>query len=416
MVRTVTNWPVMMASILILCLGACSSDSAPGSASGDPQATGSPGEASLATADLPEGAAEGLEVAGEVELTEAEAAAVGIETVTAERRTLTSHLSAMGRVLAHQYRQAIVSYPFPARIAENLVRAGDWVNVGESLVVLQSEEVGQATAAFYSANADHELAKVNFEREAQLFESGVGARKNLSSAEAGLRVAEANLNAAEKKLHVLGFTEEETLVLSETHQVNPIITLFAPIAGKVIKNDMILGGMVDEATEILTIMDLSRVWVEAEIYEKDIARVRNGQHVVIVVPAYPGDSFLGVITYVADVLDPTTRTITVRTGVNNPESKLKPGMFADLTIELSQNGMAVVVPAEAVLDDGGEHLVFIRIDDRLFEPRHVTVGTREGGFVEIASGVDAGEEVVTNGNFQLKSKLYEAILEAGHVH
>jgi multidrug efflux pump subunit AcrA (membrane-fusion protein) len=108
----------------------------------------------------------------------------------------------------------------------------------------------------------------------------------------------------------------------------------------------------------------------------------------------------------------------VRAGdwVNNPESKLKPGMFADLTIELSQNGAAVVVPAEAVLDDGGGHLVFIRIDGRRFEPRHVTIGTREGGFVEIASGVDAGEEVVTNGNFQLKSKLYEAILEAGHVH
>jgi len=198
--------------------------------------------------------------------------------------------------------------------------------------------------------------------------------------------------------------------------VNPIITLFAPIAGKVIKNDMILGGMVDEATEILTIMDLSRVWVEAEIYEKDIARVRNGQDVVISVPAYPRDAFRGVITYVGDVLDPDTRTITVRTEVNNTEFKLKPGMFADLTIELSQNGTALVVPAEAVLDDDGEHLVFVRIDDRRFEPRHVTLGTREGGFVEIASGVDAGEEVVTNGNFQLKSKLYEAILEAGHVH
>jgi len=162
----------------------------------------------------------------------------------------------MGRVLAHQYRQAIVSYPFPARIAEIHVRAGDWVKPGDPLVVLQSEEVGEATAAFYSANADHELAQVNFERESQLFESGVGARKNLSSAEAGLRVAEANLNAAEKKLHVLGFTEEEMQVLSETHQVNPIITLFAPIAGKVIENDMVLGGMVVEATEIL--MSLSR--------------------------------------------------------------------------------------------------------------------------------------------------------------
>jgi cobalt-zinc-cadmium efflux system membrane fusion protein len=351
-----------------------------------------------------------------VALTDVEVEAVGIRTVTAELQPLASHLSAMGRVLAHQFRQAIVSYPFPARIAEIHVRAGDWVRPGDPLVVLQSEEVGEATAAFYSTTADHELALVNFERETQLFESGVGARKNLSSAEAGLRIAEANLNAAEKKLHVLGFTEEEIHLLSETHQVNPIITLFAPIEGKVTENDMILGGMVDESTEILTILDLSRIWVEADIYEKDIALVRNGQEVEISVPAFPGDDFRGTITYVGDVLDPETRTITVRTGVDNPESKLKPGMFADLTIELSQNGTALVVPSEAVLDDGGEHLVFIRIDDHRFEPRHVTIGARENGFIEVVSGVEAGEEVVTNGNFQLKSKLYEAILEAGHVH
>jgi RND family efflux transporter MFP subunit len=229
-------------------------------------------------------------------------------------------------------------------------------------------------------------------------------------------VAEAALNAAEKKLHVLGFTEDEILVLRETHQVNPIITLFAPIAGKVIENDMVLGGMVEEATEILTIMDLSRLWVEAEVYEKDIARIRNGQEVVVTVPAYAGDVFQGMITYIGDVLDPDTRTITVRTEVNNTDSKLKHGMFDDLSIELSENGTALVVPSEADLDDDGEHLLFVRIDGNRFEPRHVTVGARENGFIEITEGLEAGEEVVTNGNFQLKSKLYEALLEAGHVH
>ena len=165
-------------------------------------------------------------------LTDTEVEAVGIQTVAAEHRSLASHLTAMGRVLAHQYRQAIVSYPFPARIAEIHARAGEWVRPGDPLVVLQSEEVGMATAAFYSAGADHELALVNFERETQLFESGVGARKNLSSAEATLRVAEANLNAAEKKLHVLGFTEEEILVLTDSHQVHPIITLLPPSRGR----------------------------------------------------------------------------------------------------------------------------------------------------------------------------------------
>ncbi len=411
MIKAAMNWPVLKVTILTVLLAGCGNDPNPAPAS---EAAGS----SVSAANVPADAESGGGWAGAeaVVLTEVEIEAVGVRTEIVEHRSLSSHLSVMGRVLANQYRMAIVSYPFPARIAEIHVRAGAWVRPGDPLVVLQSEEVGEASSAFYSANADHELARANFERETQLFESGVGARKNLSSAEANFRVAGAALNAAEKKLHVLGFTEEEILVLRETHQVNPIITLFAPISGKVIENDMVLGGLVEEATEILTIMDLSRLWVEADVYEKDIAKIHNGQGVVVSVPAYPGDVFPGVITYVGDILDPDTRTITVRTEVGNTEGKLKPGMFADLNIELSENGTALVVPSSAVLDDEGESLVFVRKDGNRFEPRHVVVGARDNGFIEVTDGLEAGDAVVIDGNFQLKSKLYEAILDAGHVH
>jgi cobalt-zinc-cadmium efflux system membrane fusion protein len=380
-----------------------------GSAPAEGEGGGDAAGAALATANLPEG----LE---HVHLTAEELVAIRLETATAEPRRLAAHLSAMGRVLANRYRQAIVSYPFPARIAEIHAREGEWVGPGDSLVVLQSEEVGEATAAFYTARADYELAQVDFERENQLFESGVAARKNLTTAETNLRVAEATLNAAEKKLHVMGFSEEQIQTLQESHQVNPIITLFAPISGKITENTMVLGGMVEEATEIMTIMDPSRHWVEADIYEGDVARVSTGQHVVVSVPALGGEEFRGQITYVGDILDPDTRTITVRTEVNNPEEKLKPGMFADLAIQLSLNGEALSVPSAAVLDDEGSSLVFVRIEQDVFEPRHVTLGVRENGWVEVTSGLEAGEEVVVNGNFQLKSKLYEAVLEAGHVH
>ena len=352
----------------------------------------------------------------DIVLTQAELEAVRIETVTASLRRLTSELSAMGRILANQHRTAIVSYPFTARVAQVDARVGDWVEAGQKLVVLQSEEVGEATSAFYRANADHALALLDHEREAQLFESGVGARKNSLASEAALRVAEANLNAAEKKLHVLGFSEDEIRVISESHQINPIISLFSPIAGRVISNNVVLGEMVDESTEILTIMDPTLLWVDAEIYEKDIARIQRGQDVAVTVPAYPTQVFHGSITYISDVLSEDTRTITVRTEVSNEGGRLKPGMFASVTIEFSSNGEALALPAEAVLDDQGERLVFIRVGSNRFEPRHVMVVARENGLVEILSGIDVGEEVVTTGNFQLKSKLYEAILEAGHVH
>lgn len=350
-----------------------------------------------------------------IDLSDEEKEVVEIETFRATLRPLRSQLTAMGKVLAHPLRKAIVSYAFPARISQIHIRIGDWAKASQKLVTLQSEEVGNAKSEFYKAKADYELAKVNFEREKRLFDRGVGAKKNFLTSEAELKVAEANLDAAEKKLHVLGFTEEQVKVISETHQINPIITLFAPISGKIIENKAILGAMVDQETEILTIMDPTLLCIDAEIYEKDIAKIRNGQEVEISVPAYAEETFMGKIRYISDVLHEETRTITVRTEVENKDYKLKPGMFADIKIFLSHQSKALVVPEEAILDDKGEKIVFIKKEGKYF-PQVVEIGTREGGYVEILSGIQEGNEVVTKGNYQLKSKLYEEILKKGHVH
>lgn len=409
--------PVLFGIFLAACGSGDTSGNPPGDAAGTAREGSSP--AALQAAEPGSGAPEAGPSWSEgtsIELSDAEMEALDVETATAELRTLASHLQAMGRVLADPYRQAIVTYPFPARIAEIQARLGDWVDPGEKLLVLQSEEVGEATSAFYRAAADHELAMANHEREAQLYENGVGARKNFTSAEMELRVAQANLDAAEKKLHVLGFTEEGVEALSDSHQVNPTITLHAPIRGKVVTNNAVLGGMVDEAMGILTILDPTRLWVEAAVYEKDIARIRTGQKARVTVPAYPEETFQGTITFISDLLDPETRAITVRTEVPNPALLLKPGMFADLVIEVSQNGKALSVPSEAVLDDKGRPMVFVQTGPGRFEPRLVTLGARQNGFLEVVEGLEEGDVVVTRGNFQLKSKLNEALLHAAHVH
>ena len=350
-----------------------------------------------------------------IELSKAEMEAIEIETVKATLRPIRSQLTAMGKVLAHPLRKAIVSYAFPARISQIHVRIGDWANAGQKLVTLQSEEVGMAKSEFYKAMADYELAKVNFEREKRLFDRGVGAKKNSLAAGAELKVAEVNLNTAEKKLHVLGFTEKQVKVISETHQINPIITLFAPIGGKIIKNNAILGAMIDQETEILIILDPTILCIDAEIYEKDIAKTKIGQEVEISVPAYPGKTFTGKTSYISDVLKEETRTITVRTEVNNKAYKLKPGMFADTKIFFDHQTKALVLPKEAILDDKGEKIVFIKSEGKYY-PLVVETGTREKGYVEITRGIQEGDEVVTKGNYQLKSKLYDEILKKAHVH
>jgi len=351
----------------------------------------------------------------EINLTEKENSAIEIKTIKAEYKPLRSQLTATGKVIAHPYRMAIVSYAFPARIAQIHVRIGDWVKPGQQLVTLQSEEVGNAKSEFYKARADFELAQVNYERQKRLFDRGAGAQKDYLVAEAEYKVAEANLNAAEKKLHVLGFTETQIKAISETDQINPVITLFSPIRGKIIENKAILGAMVDQATEILTILDPTILCVDADLYEKDIAKIREGQYVNASVPAYPGEKFAGKICYISDVLNEETRTITVRAEMENKNFKLKPGMFADIGIFLNHAADVLVVPEEAILDDKDEKIVFVKQDDKFF--LHVVeIGAKENNSVEILSGLNEGDIVVTDGNFQLKSKMYEDLLKKGQVH
>ena len=350
-----------------------------------------------------------------VELSSEEENAIDIETVEASYKPLRSQLQALGKVFAHPQGKAIVSYAFPARIADIHIKIGDWVKTGQKLVTLQSEEVGSAKSEFYKAQADYELAKVNYERQKRLYDRGVGAQKDSLSCEAGFKVAEANLNATEKKLHVLGFSEEQVKSISETHQINPIISLYAPISGKIIEHNAILGAMVDQETEILTIMDPSVLYIHADIYERDIAKIRIGQEVEVSVPAYPGETFKGKISFIGDVLNEETRTITVRSEVENREYKLKPGMFADINIFLNHQNEALVLPIEAVLDEKDENIVFLKVAGK-YIPQIVEIGIRNGDYVEILAGIQEGSEVVTKGNFQLKSKLYDEILKKAGIH
>jgi cobalt-zinc-cadmium efflux system membrane fusion protein len=354
-------------------------------------------------------------LSGQVELTPEEEEAIGLVTEPVNKITISEGLNVMGKVLANQNRKAIVSYPFPARVSEIYARVGDYVRKGVPLIVLQSEEVGEATSGFYKCSADYELARLNFEREQRLFEKGVGAKKDFLTSEADLKVAEANLNAAEKKLHVLGFSEEEVRNLAESHRINPSITLYAPLSGKIVSGSMVLGSMVDETTEIMTIMDPSLLWIEAEVYEKDISRVKTGQEVTFSVPAYPDEVFSGKLIYISDILNETTRTITLRTEVGNPDGKLKPGMFANLVLSVGNTSTQLAVPASAILEESGQKTVFVK-EQGHFTVRPVRTGPGDKDHVAVLTGLREGEVVVTKGGFQLKSKLREDVLKNSDLH
>jgi cobalt-zinc-cadmium efflux system membrane fusion protein len=350
-----------------------------------------------------------------IQLTPEEIRGWDIVTAKAAYRSMQSLHSAMGKVLAPPPRMAKVSYPFPARVSAVHVRIGEWVQKGQPVLTVQSEEVGRAKSEYYKAIADLALATQNYEREKRLSARGVGAQKNTLVAEAGFKVAQANLEAAEKKLHVLGFSESEVRSIAETHQIYPEITLFAPISGKVIEHNAVLGSMLDQTTDLMTIMDPTLLWVDAEVFERDIAKIRIGQDVQVTVLAYPTEVFRGKITYISETMNPETRTLNVRTEVQNKNFKLKHGMFADVSIILDGGHRILTVPAEAVLEDNNESIVFVKTDGQ-FTPRIVTVSAKQNGYCAIAEGLREGEEVVIKNTYTLKSKLYDELLKKAGVH
>jgi cobalt-zinc-cadmium efflux system membrane fusion protein len=310
---------------------------------------------------------------------------------------------------------AKVSYAFPARISAIHVKIGDWVEKGQSVLTVQSEEVGRAKSEYYKAIADLELARQTYEREKRLSARGVGAQKNTLAAEAGFKVAQTLLDAAEKKLHVLGFSEAEVRSIAETHQVHPEITILAPINGRVIEHKAILGSMVDQTTDLMTIMDPSVVWVDAEVFERDISKIRIEQEVQITVLAYPGEVFGGKVSYLGETMNPETRTLNVRTEVQNRDFKLKPGMFADVTVILNHGLRVLTVPAEAVLESNNQDIVFVKTGGG-YAARIVAVSAEQNGHCAIAAGLREGDEVVVKNAYLLKSKLYDELLKKAGVH
>ncbi len=340
---------------------------------------------------------------------------LGVQTVDIAARPFRTTLRAMGEVTVPLPRKAIVSCAFPARIARVHAAMGAWVRRGQPVVTLQSDEVGLAKTEYQKARAILDLARRSFEREKQLFDNGVGAQKTFLATENELKVAEATRLAAERRLHVFGVSDEDIRRLSDDHGSPADLTLTSPIEGRIVESTAVVGAMVDASHQILTVVDTRVLWVDAEIYERDIAQVKLGQQAAVRVPAYPDEIFEGAVVYIGDVVNPETRTIAVRTEVPNTAQRLKPGMFANVVFQTGERPSVVALPAQAILEDADGHLVFVRTTAG-FEPRLVELGAQDNGNREIVRGVSPGDAVVVAGHYQLKSRLYEDALKNGHSH
>ena len=191
--------------------------------------------------------------------------------------------------------------------------------------------------------------------------------------------------------------------LERTGKVLRTLPLHAPISGYVLKMNVREGGYITPSTDTFVLANLSNIWVLADLYEFEIPYVKLGQKAQITLPYFPNEVFQGTVTYIYPVLDPKTRTVKVRFELPNPGWRLKPDMFANVTLEIPL-GDRLVVPNTAVLDSGKRQVVFVDTGQGMFEARNVTLGVRSREWYEVLEGVKEGEMVVTSGNFLIDSE------------
>jgi RND family efflux transporter MFP subunit len=185
-------------------------------------------------------------------------------------------------------------------------------------------------------------------------------------------------------------------------------TLRAPIDGVVVERPALPGMEVraDAGTPLVTVADLSRVWVLADVYERDLGRAMRGQRAEVRVPAYPGEVFTGPVTYVGEMVDPATRTVKIRVELANPGARLKPEMFARVSLAAGPGTPAALsVPASAVISDGAASAVVVALGDGRYERRTIEAGPEADGRVRVLAGLKPGEQVVTAGALYLKTAL-----------
>lgn len=338
----------------------------------------------------------------------------GVVVAPAEKLQLAGVISATGKVEANADRIAHVSPRISGKIVSVKASLGDSVAAGQTLVTLDSVELGEALNRYHQSRTRLALAKANMDRVTTLVEKKIAARKDILQAETDYKTALTELHTDEERLSLYGVPASG---LKRASRGKPLLPVRAPIGGIITEKHAIVGELSDPSRSLFTVADLSSVWVLVDINEKDLARVHKGQTATVTVGAYPDLKLRGRITYIADLMDEATRTVKARVEVANPKRTLKPEMFATVELTLAADAPPVLaVPEEAVQDLDGNKVLFVAGSDTEFTPRQIRSGRTAGGKVEIVSGLGEGERYVSKGAFILKSELKKGEMTDEHGH
>ena len=362
-----------------------------------------------------------------ITLSEPKLANLQLQVEKAKAGPLVRAVSATGSVGYDQLHLARIKPTARGRIETLDVTAGDRVVAGQRLAVLDNFDLSaahskvlgaeaalsQAQAQLRAANAAYDRA-TNLIRNDLVTQAEVEARRaTVATMEAGLRTKEAELrqyHEEEARLLPVRPAAADSGSSSDQPPADSRGAIVAPFAGVVDSVSVATGENVDPATPIFTVSDLSTVWVQADVAEKDLGLVKVGDAVEVRVNAFPGRVFTGRITYIPDAIEPTTGMAKVRCEVPNPDDALRVNMFATVTILSPQGGDGVMVPSESLQEVNGQSVAFIPTGDRQFAWRAVHTGLVANGKTQITSGLAAGTPVVGEGSYWLKAALMQSTI------
>jgi len=346
---------------------------------------------------------------GEIQLSPQAASTLRVEPVKLQAER--SELLLPGKITYDDDRYSKVSSPVVGRIVEIRGRLGDRVTKGDPLLVIESPEIGAAYADYVKANSDLTMARRSLELARDLFAGKALSRKDLQQAENDAQKAQAEFVRTQERLLNLHVPKEELDRPIDQQRIQSTFFLRSPISGTIVERNATLGLMVgnDPAQSLFTVADLSSVTAIADLAEKDLVRVSAGQKAEVAADAYPGLKFTGHVTYISDLVDPNTRTVKLRCRVENPKEQLKPEMFVRVSLSIQHSGSALpTVPRSALLHEGDQSILFIKIGQNRFSRRVVSHQLTSGEMVEIHDGLKGGEEVVTEGGLLLENLLNNA--------